>query len=446
MNVKLTKITVYIFVSFFSILINCAPHIDKDRHYISNGLLEKIGDGLPSDAGEPGQLPDNVTLADGLTREEAVAIALWNNARFQADLAQLGLAKADLIQAGMITNPVFSYLFPWGPKQLEATLSLPIEVLWQRPYRVAMAKLNASQVAESLLQSGLDLVLEVQTAYVDLWLAEKLAAITQEESVLQKEVADIAESRLRLGDISELEATAIRLEAAWAEENAITHRQQAQLAAIHLKTILGFILQDVEFDLTPQAISYNEPSSINDLLALAYAARPDLRAAELSIESAGKKLGWERSQIYNFTAVLDANGQGTEGFEMGPGMKFDVPLLNWNQGGRARATAELEEAVKLYLVKKEQITQNVLKAHADYQASYQILSLLSSKNLPAAIRASKNAENAYLLGELSYLELLVFKRQVLSIRVREADAAATFEIADAQLSHAIGFSPQSGMK
>ena len=39
-------------------------------------------------------LPDSVKLDDGLTADEAVAVALWNNAPFQATLAELGIARA----------------------------------------------------------------------------------------------------------------------------------------------------------------------------------------------------------------------------------------------------------------------------------------------------------------------------------------------------------------
>src|SRR5262245_27035304 len=85
-------------------------------------------------------IPAGVTLDDGLSREEAVAIGLWNNPTFQASVGQLGFARADLVDAGMISNPTFSLLFPVGPKQLEATLRWPIEVLWERPRRVAAAQ------------------------------------------------------------------------------------------------------------------------------------------------------------------------------------------------------------------------------------------------------------------------------------------------------------------
>ena len=66
----------------------------------------------------------------------------------------MGFARADLLEAGLLLNPVLSLLFPVGPKQLEATLKWPIDVLWQRPRRVASARFAADRVAAGLEQAG----------------------------------------------------------------------------------------------------------------------------------------------------------------------------------------------------------------------------------------------------------------------------------------------------
>ncbi len=102
-----------------------------------------------------------------MTQEEAVAVALWNIADFQVSLSELGFARADLLEAGLLTNPVLSLLFPVGPKQFEMALKWPVEALWQRPRRVAAARLAADAAAERLVQAGLDLVLAVKVAHAD---------------------------------------------------------------------------------------------------------------------------------------------------------------------------------------------------------------------------------------------------------------------------------------
>ena len=116
------------------LIVGCAVQSPYDRSYVSEGIKERTDYEL-GQVTEPGEFnfPEVISLEDGLSQDEAVAVALWNNAQFQADLAALGFARADLIEADMLANPVFSLLFPVGPKLLEAKLSLPIDVLWQPP-------------------------------------------------------------------------------------------------------------------------------------------------------------------------------------------------------------------------------------------------------------------------------------------------------------------------
>jgi cobalt-zinc-cadmium efflux system outer membrane protein len=145
-------------------------------------------------------LPDGVKLDDGLSEDEAVAIALWNNATFQADLAQLGLARANLVEAGLLHNPIFGLLFPVGPKQLEAFVNWPLDAFRQRPRRVAAARLDLDRVTESLVQNGLDLVRDVRLQYASLAMAEERARIAAEQTRERVEMVEIVNARFRAGE------------------------------------------------------------------------------------------------------------------------------------------------------------------------------------------------------------------------------------------------------
>lgn len=438
-KITFKKILVY---SQILVLAGCAVHSIHNEAYVSDALSDRTGHELRLVEKEGIlKLPDDVSLADGLTEDEAVAVALWNNAQFQADLVALGFARADLIEAGLLRNPVLSLLFPLGPKQLEATLGLPIDFFWQRPKRVAAAKLNAEQVADSLVQHGLDLTRDVLIAYCELVFARERAEIVAEEATLQSEIAKIAIERLRVGDISGLEETAFRLEAARTKEASVRYSRDAELAEERLIMLLGLGWEETTLHLTPASAPMGFVPQIPDLLAAAFAARPDLRAAEISIEAAGHRLGWERTKIFNLTAMLDANGEGKEGFEMGPGIQLELPILNWNQGKISRAQAELLRAARQYMAAKQRIAQEVLEAHTSYSAAQEALDILRKNILPASTTAVENAAEAYQIGEISYLELLDFKRQLLSSRLREAEAAAEMRRAEASLKHSIGFKP-----
>ena len=432
----------FLILSLLAILAGCAVHSVHNETFVSDEISDRTGHKLKlGEEGRQSQFPDGVSLEDGLTEDEAVALALWNNAQFQADLVQLGYARADLIEAGMLRNPILSLLFPLGPKQFESTLNLPIEFFWQRPKRVASAKLNTEQVADNLIQHGLNLIRDVMIAYTDLECAQKREVITAEEAKLQHEIADIASERFKVGDISGLEETAFHLEAAQTWEASVRFARDAELAEEKLKNLLGLGLEKIPIQLKSDPDSGELNPLPSDLLEAAFAARPDLRAAEIAIEAAGQRVGWERAKIFNLTAVIDANGEGKAGFEMGPGMQLELPILNQNNGKIVRAMAEFTQAARQYIAVKHRIAREVKDAHTQYTAAQKALNILEKDVMPAAAAAAANAAEAYKIGDISYLELLDFRRQLLASRLRNTEAESELRKAKISLEHSIGFKP-----
>ncbi len=426
--------------AFILTSVGCSSHLTHDRKYISDSISNRTGHKLSLvDETDGSRLPENISLADGLTEDEAVALALWNNAKFQSNLTGLGFSRADLIEAGMISNPVLSTFFPAGPKQMEATLFTPIESLWQRPHRVSAAKLNAERVAENLIQNGLNLIRDVIIAYTNLAFSQEQVNIVKEETALNDEIVTIAEARLRSGDISGLDKTTFELEAARKKRDLINFVRDTELVNAKLKTLLGLEQKGNDIKLAPTQANVDWNFNLEDLLTVAYAARPDLRAAEIAIEAAGKRLGWERSKIFKFTAVVDYNERGRSGSEFGPGAWIELPIFNWNNGKVARSKAQLEQAVRQYLVVKQDIAFNVREAYTNYLSAQNALRIVRSDLLPLAITAADEAEKRYSVGEISYQDYLEFKRQLLDSRLREAESLTELRRASAQLRHSVGF-------
>lgn len=427
-------------ISFILISVGCSTQLTHDRAYVSDSISKRTGHNLASIEKEDGiRLPDTISLSDGLTEDEAIAIALWNNAGFQADLTGLGISRADLIEAGMLSNPVFSVFLPAGQKQMETTIFLPLESLWQRPYRVSAAKLSTERVAENLIQNGLNLVRDVMITYADLAFSQQRETIAEEETVLNDEIVTIAQALRRAGDISGLDETVFQLEAARKERDLINNIRDTKLLDAKLKTLLGLEQEENTIELTQTQIDVEWAFNLQELITSAYAARPDLRASEIAIEEAGKRLGWERSKIYKFTAIMDFNERGRSGSEFGPGAWFELPIFNWNNGKVSRSKALLEQAAKQYVAVKQGIALKVREAYTNYLSAQSALKILRTDLLPLARTAVSNAEKRYTIGEISYQEFLGFKRYLLDSRLREAESLAELSRASAQLRHSLGF-------
>lgn len=57
-------------------------------------------------------VPDGLAAGRPLAEDEAVVLALWNNAAFHEALVELDLTRADLVQAGILPNPELFYSWP----------------------------------------------------------------------------------------------------------------------------------------------------------------------------------------------------------------------------------------------------------------------------------------------------------------------------------------------
>ena len=369
---------------------------------------------------------------------EAVALALWNNADFQVRLTELGFARADLLEAGLLQNPVLSLLFPVGPKQLEATLLWPVEVLWERPRRVAAANLAADRVASGLEQVGLDLVAEVKAAYIELALAEDLARLTAEAAVQWARIDELTRSRLVAGDISELEARSATIDAARARQESARARLAVPVVENALRGLLGLALEPTSVTIAPDQRSADACAAELTLLDTALASRPDARAAEIGVEEAARRLGWERSRVVALTAALDVNSEGREGFELGPGIDVGLPLFDRNQGGRERGEVELQRASRAYLAARQRVATEVRDAVARLEQEREMVGTWRDAIVRPLEVQVEAAELAYADGDVSYLFVLEMARQLTEARIALRESEAGLARAATQVERAVG--------
>ncbi|MCI0390884.1 MAG: TolC family protein [Acidobacteria bacterium] len=400
------------------------------------------------------ELPHGVTLDDGLTEDEAVAIALWNNAALHADLATLGLARADLIDAGLLRNPILQLVLPLGPyKQFESTLSFPLEVFWQRRRRVEAATIEVERVAQNLEQNALNLMRDARLAYTDFLLAQERVRLNADAVDLRQQIVKLTDVRLRVGDVSEIESIAARLDQSLAAEQAVRFAREVIQARDRLRHLLGMgegrtesKLQSDSSQIAPASFSssgsssgkIDAPEKIDEMLRTAYESRPDLRAAGLAIEVAAKRARWERSRIATLAALLNIKqGEGL-GFSPRPGLAAELPVFNRNQGGISRADAEVERATWQYLAVRQRITLEVQEAYNQLVQSLEALSFWRGQIIPQAEESVRLSNKAFTSGDQSYLFVLDATRRFVEVRGREAELRADVRRAVAQLDRSIG--------
>jgi len=294
------------------------------------------------------------------------------------------------------------------------------------------------KVAENLVQHGLNLVRDAKVAHGEVLVARDRARLAEEASRLRREFAEITEARLRAGDLSELETDIARSQARMAEERARRAAFDTAAAEDRLRFLLGMSMDETSFSVVPSAAEPGDPGSFKEMLDDAFASRPDLRAAELAMQAACERAGWERSKILNLSAILDINGEGKEGFEAGPGMLVELPIFNTNLGGRARAEAEMEQAALNYVAVQHRIASEVRQAGTQLRQASEAFRLWRESILPPLEDAVRKSESAYAAGDVSYLAVIEAALQLVKGRIVAVTAAADLRRARAELNRSIG--------
>ena len=189
---------------------------------------------------------------------------------------------------------------------------------------------------------------------------------------------------------------------------------------------------------TPATTSATAVPPLRTLLDSAYAARPDLWAARIGIESIGKRLKWERSRVFSFVLSLNVRLNDPNPVHLGPGAAIGLPIFNRNQGRISRVKAELEQASWQYLALRQTVGLDVREAYAQYDQATQSVALWENSRLPSFRDALRRSTNAFINGDFPYVQVAETIRQLLDARQRAADARADQRRALARLRYAVG--------
>ena len=420
---------------------------DRVRKEIQTPAVVREKTGLPvrqEGVRVDGELPPGVTASDGFTEQEAAATALWNNAQLSADLAAVGIARANWVDAGTLRNMQFQILLPVGPKPFELWAYMPWEQFLQRRRRLNAAEAQWDQVAESLAQNALNTWRDARQAQAALAQAERRLSLAREALQIRSEVARLTAARERSGDISRLEVRQSESDRGTAAEQVRRFEHDLELARIRLRVVMGL---SPNMDVRPQPEEMQLPvlEPLAPLRERALSQRPDLRAMEVAIQAAAMRARWERSRLLVLGGLLSIKeflGRGTYG---GPGVQFELPIFKTNKGTVSRAEAEVEQAARQYLAMRQRVDQEVSEAYQGLRQSLDSYNDWTQHVLPPLDAAVAEAEKALASGDISRLNVFEARRGAADARLRLADLELAIKRAKAELDRSIGGMEQRGI-
>lgn len=465
----------------------CAT-VDPQPDYLrARALIERsTGVAETYDPEGEGLSPDDLIadLADGLTLEEAVRIALLNNRQLHAAYLDIGIARADWVQSGLLANPSLGVgvMFPegGGRSNLQANLAQNIVDLWQMPVKKRIGEHQVEEQIVRVARLAGELAAETKRAYHSAVAAGNLLEIAEENVALLTKSYEATRIQREAGVASPLDESLQRGEMLHAELGL----RVARLAAVNAKRALAGLLS-LDLVLDELALTDPLPESADDafdaesLIALAREMRLDLKALSEVVLASDAETKLEYQRVFPEVSVgigaerLEGRSQGgrdvaadfaraslrageptipdiqTRGehtgekrddieFMMGPNIAVTLPIFDQNQAQIAKARYTHIQAIKSYEDLYLSIAQDIRVAVDRAKTLWSNVGFYRGELLRQAEKNLEFTNAAYQAGTVGVLTLLDSQRSLLDTRRGYVQAWADAASSLSDLERAVG--------
>lgn len=388
---------------------------------------------------------------------EAQRIALAQNPDLRSAAANVHAALGEVRAAREFPNPMLSFSTagintdgrgngsPLHNELLQrsydsiVSLSQFLELAGKRGLRQDSVRANR-QAAESQLADARRLLLQsVTQAYVAAAEArEEVRVLNDSAASLQRE-ADVAATRLKVGDISSTDKAQIEIAAERFALAAAAARQTATVATITLETLLGIAAPSGETELADALPQLVTTGGDNLPDASIVGTRPDIAAAESSLSKADADYRLQqRERIPDVTVSAQfEHHPPDEPNSAGLGLSLPLPIWNRNHGAIEQARAARELAAAQLDKVRTQAAADVATARLAYVEARQRAESYHHGLLAKSADVVRTITYAYEKGGASLLDLLSAQRNDNDLRLAAAQADAQLAEAGSALAAAL---------
>ena len=351
-------------------------------------------------------------LSKELSVEQAVQVALLNNRELQAMYADLGVSQADLVQAGLLENPIFdgAVLFPFdgGPVRAEIGAAVNFLSMLYVPLRKRVAAARFEDTKLQVTGKVIDFAATVEIAYYGHQANKQLVELRQTIVKALEASADFARRLHEAGNITDLDLRREqaltqegRLELALAETSLIQTRER-------LNELLGVWGADTGWQIGARLPDVPEqPLALDRLERAAIQKSLDLTSARQKIIIAGEQLGLTKGTALVPDLEIGGFGEREEAvWALGPGLAFPIPLFDQGQARIGRSVAELRRARQQYYALGVQLRSSARAARARLRGARDFVLYYQHVLLPLRQEIMRKTQLHYNAMQLGVFDLL----------------------------------------
>ncbi len=381
-------------------------------------------------------------LQQPLSADAAVHIALLNNRGLQACYWSLGIAEADLVQAGRLQNPTldFKRSHDGGDIGIERTLTFNLVGLLTAPLASGIEGRRYQQTKLLVAEQALKVAAGTRRAWIEAVAASQGADYARQVEASADAGAQLAERMRAAGNWSQLDLAREQAYHAQAAADAGRAQKSAVAAREKLSRMLGLSGTQASYQLPDHLADL--PQALPELAEVEQTAlreRLDLQAATLDTQQTAASLGLDRRT--RFINVLDlgavhnsAGGQSPRGYEL----TLEVPLFDWGSAKVARAEASYMQSLNRLAEAATNARSEAREYYAAYRASYQLARHYRDQVLPLRKQIADETLLRYNGMLVSVFELLADAREQAYAVNGYIGELKQFWLAQASLEEALG--------
>ena len=331
--------------------------------------------------------------------------------------------------AGTFVSPGVSYLFERRNK---------------RGLRFEAAKQGTAIGVAQETDSERNLLFNLRSAFVGVLQAKAVLHLAQDNLEAYDKLLKISRDRFQAGDIARIDLDRLELQRLQYESDLQTALVNLRTTKINLLALLddrrpvdGFDL-DGPFDFTEQLLA------LDDYRKDALDARPDLRAAVLSVKQAetNYQLAEANGAVDPTVSVwFTHNGSFNNPDALNTiGASVSIPLriFDTNQGEKLRTKIDIKRNEKLREGVETQVYSDVDSAYAVLNSNINLLKPYKRQYLDQAVRVRDTILFSYQHGGASLLDLLNAESEHRTVELSYVNLVGAYLTAAAQMNLAVG--------
>ncbi len=385
-------------------------------------------------------------LVNELTAEQAVQIALLNNRNLQATFENLGIAQADLVQAGLLKNPVFDLgvRFPTRPPSktyVDINVTEDFINVFFIPARRRLAQSQFEQVKSQVTSEVLNLAADVKTAFYSYQAAEQLVGLRRSIADAMAASANTAKRLHEAGNNTDLDFINAQAQDARAKVDLATAEADAADTRERLNDLMGLwggqTVWSVAHKLPDLPAAEIQPQGLE---TLAIRQRTDLAAARQDVQVQAQALGFTSQTRLLTEANVGAEGEHeTDGqWRIGPSFSVPIPIFDQGQAAVPRAQAMLVQSEQRYWALAVDLRSQVRAARTRMFNARSKAQFYHDKILPLQQQVVEQTQLQYNGMLVGVFQLLEVRRDQIDVAREYIESLRDYWTARAALERAVG--------